>query len=154
MIRPPTYSDDYATCVETYATLRLFSADRHPDMVTARLGIEPTQIITPILRFPKRKNGWFLCSRDDVRSHDTRRHIDWLLDRIEPSAGPLAALRSEGVQCDVCCFFVSIGHGGPCLDPHQMRRLVALDMEIWWDVYSNRDQHWERTVDLSGPADS
>ena len=134
----PEYSDDYPTCEETHATFRIYPGASHPDIVTARLGLRPTRIQTPDgpKPNPKRKNGWFLDSKEMVHSLDTRRHIDWLLDQIEPAAEELNRLMDEGANCDVNCFWVSRwGSGGPMLSPYQSRRLADLKLEVGWDCY-------------------
>jgi Domain of unknown function (DUF4279) len=141
------YDDFYGTCVETFATLRIFPGETHPDEVTARLGIEPGRVTTRDIPkpYPQYVNGWFLCSDDDIDSRDPARHIDWLLDRIEASSAALQKLQAEGARCDVFAYFVGIGHGGPGLYPSQMRRLADLGLDISWDIYNPRSLHWERS---------
>ncbi|WP_435018133.1 DUF4279 domain-containing protein [Tundrisphaera sp. TA3] len=139
-----SYDDDYPTCHSTYATLRIYPGEIDPATVTDRLGIEPTgwqrrgemdrgsgriTRVTPI-------NGWFLGSKGRVESRDSRRHIDWILDRVEPKAAAIRSLQEEGCRMDVSCFWTSqSGHGGPSLPPTQMRRLADLNLELWFDFY-------------------
>jgi hypothetical protein len=132
------YIDDYHQCERTYATLRIFPKNDRPDDISTRLGLEPTSMQVAHIDAKGRRivDSWFLSSKDLVESRDSRRHVDWLLDRIEPAASSLAALMESGTRIDVCCFWESAtGNGGPLISPRQMRRLVALNLEIWWDVW-------------------
>lgn len=62
--------DSYGTCLETRATLLIYSDEVSPDEVTARLGLEPTQVnragesvVSPRGRLRIVKlNGWLLSS--------------------------------------------------------------------------------------------
>ena len=133
--RMTDYDDAYATCERTYATLRLYPGPIALRDVTARLRIDPTQ--SQISGGGRSLQGWFLSTEGAVESRDVRRHIDWLLDRIEPSSRELEALMREGARVDVSCYWLSAsGHGGPTLSPQQMGRLARLQLDCWFDVYS------------------
>jgi hypothetical protein len=135
--------DDYPTCAGTHATLRIFSAQTTPEEISSRLGIEPTsshrrgEPLVPRVTgsAAARLHGWFLSSEAHVRSRDLRRHLDWLLDAVEPAADALRELaRTE--RADVFCLWQSAsGHGGPTLSPTQLARLGALGLELGLDVY-------------------
>ena len=137
------YDDAYATCGETYVTLRIYQI--HPDEVTARLRLQPDSVLVKGERWktragrssvPARVNGWFFTSKGRVESRDVRRHLDWLLDQIEPHAGTLGELQASGGKMDVSCYWESLsGHGGPTLSPSTMGRLAVLGLETWFDVY-------------------
>lgn len=132
--------DNYGTCERTKVTLRIDCGSRHPEEITAFLDIRPTTTVENgaavmnegdntgrIGKF----NLWFLDSEGDVTSKDLRRHLDWLLDKIEPSASQILSLRESGVPIDVLCVWWSkYGDGGPTLWPKQMRRLADLDLEL------------------------
>jgi len=135
------YDDGYATCARTYATLRLYPGTITPAEATARLRIDPTESqLTTCTGRPL--HGWFLSTEGVLESKDVRRHIDWLLDRIEPSAAELQALVREGARADIFCYWLSAqGHGGPTLSPGQMHRLARLQLECGFDVYCAR---WRR----------
>lgn len=136
------YDDEFPTCKETYATLRIFSDTLSPTEITTALGVVPSQSfakgdeIQPGRQ--RRFNGWLLTTEGSLTSRDTRRHIDSLLLKLRDSASGLAAVRSQGAEIDLCCFWASTGQGGPLLSPHQMKELVRLDIEVWWDVYFDR----------------
>src|SRR4051812_35833881 len=100
------YDDDYATCAKTHATLLIYPGDIDPVVVTERLGIEPTcwqrrgEVIPRPGRPPKIApvSGWFLKSKGEVESRDSRRHIDWLLDLVAPKADAVRSLQEIGCR--------------------------------------------------------
>lgn len=135
------YIDNYRSCSRTYATLRIYPKSLHPSVITEMLQIEPTDISIkgggPRGKFV---NGWFLSTKDILNSRDSRRHIDWLIDQIDQSADKIAYLFKNGTKIDICCYWGSkSGNGGPTLSPHQMKRLVKHNIEVWWDVYLEKD---------------
>lgn len=73
-----------------------------------------------------------------MQSRDVRRHLDWILERLLPAKDKLQALKAEGVEAAVSCYWLSVyGHGGPTLSPQQMRGLVEFGLECWFDCYSS-----------------
>ena len=137
------YNDDYATCKETFATLRIYPGDVDPQTVTERLGLTPSRWqrcgeVPPnsTRKLPARISACFLTSEQQVRSNDARRHIDWILDRVSPSSKALLTLQEAGCRMDITCFWLSRdGHGGPALSPCQMKRLAELNLELSFDIY-------------------
>ncbi len=143
------YDDEYATCARTHATLLVYPGDVDPREVTARLGIEPTRWqrrgeaghrpgrpswVAPL-------NGWFLESKAQVESKDSRRHVDWLLDRLAAKGDAIRSLQAEGCTLVMSCYWASqSGEGGPTIPPAQMRRLADLDIELWFDFYGPYDE--------------
>jgi hypothetical protein len=139
------YDDDYGTCARTYATLLIYPVRTDTEAITQRLGIEPSSWqrrggpVASSLRRPPRVaeiDGWFLTTRGLIESRDSRRHIDWLLDQIEGKAVELRSLLDEGSRICITCYWsaASCG-GGPRISPEQMRRLGALNIELWFDIY-------------------
>ena len=145
-----SYDDNYATCVRTYVTLCVYPNEIDPPTLTARLGIEPTswqRLGEPIQRdgrpLPRiaTLSGWFLLSRGQVESKDSRRHLDWLLDRIDLVADVIHALQAEGCRMNVWCYWLSqSGQGGPTVSPAQMKRLGNFDLELCFDIYGPIDE--------------
>lgn len=130
------YIDDYASCARTYATFRVYPGAVAPSAVTEALGLQPTRTSIQGVKSPLHVNGWFLSSKDVIESRDSRRHIDWLLDQIEPVASAIDALISSGAKADIFCFWESnSGNGGPELSPAQMSRLCRLNLSVGWDVW-------------------
>src|SRR5262245_50739220 len=128
------YNDEYPTCGRTYATVRIFGLPATE--VESTLGLISTQMQSASVVPPGPPNGWFLSTEGAIVSRDIRRHLDWLLDRLEPKAAALAELRSRGASVDVFCYWLSAsGHGGPTLSPSQAKKLAALDLECGFDVY-------------------
>jgi Domain of unknown function (DUF4279) len=143
-VRENVYDDEYATCEETYATLCLYRDDLNPETVTRELGLQPTDTQTcnkartsgTETEVLATGNGWFLESRDFVQSRDLRRHVDWVLDQVEPQAKALKRLKEGNYKAVISCFWVSAHwHGGPMLCPAQVSRLAALGLEVWFDFY-------------------
>ncbi|WP_165230435.1 DUF4279 domain-containing protein [Aquisphaera insulae] len=136
--------DEYPTCARTYATLRIYPGEIDPAAITDRLEIEPSswqrrgELAQRAGRPPNVAtiNGWFLESQGQVESRDSRRHIDWLLDRLVPRAEAIRSLQEKGCRMDISCYWCSrSGHGGPTIPPSQMRRLAELNIELWFDFY-------------------
>jgi len=134
---------DYPTCKKTFATLGIFHDTLEPQSVTEVLGITPTRFFRRgdthghgERATPYRINTWLLSSEGSVASHDSLRHIEWLLARIEPCRAVLHELRQQSHRMDISCYWLSeSGHGGPTLTPDIMRRLAELELEVWFDVY-------------------
>jgi hypothetical protein len=132
------YRDDYPTCRGTHATLRLFSDHMAPEEITALLRLRPSEVVTKGEQYYKdlrrTRHGWFLQSRHHVDSKDARRHIDWLISKLQDRATELLELQSRGVEMDVSCLWLSVGQGGPILEPRQMRELACLNLDLAWEV--------------------
>lgn len=149
------YNDEYATCEETYATLRFINEDGSPKVVTDLLQVTPTRRTTkgedhiwaegewrarPNNR-PAKMSSWSLCTRRRLCSRDARRHIDHLLDQLAGKDSAVAQLRHQGWQGEITVFWVSkSGHGGPTLHPACMSRLGQLGLTLWFDVYFNESE--------------
>lgn len=138
-----TYDDDYASCERTYVTLRVYSDAIPPEAISARLGVEPSSSqvrgaldsTATTLAMP-RTHGWFLSSKGHIQSRDSRRHIDWLLDHMEPALPALRELLADGARADISCFWVRAwGHGGPTLSRTQLGRLALTGLDFFYDVY-------------------
>lgn len=133
------YDDDFPTCLETYASLRIYSHSMSPTEITKVLKVAPTRQFamgeSHSKGLARKYHGWVLCTQNQVTSRDTRRHVDWILSRIADKGWELDELRAQGAEMDISCLWVSIGQGGPILSPPQMKSLAQLSLDIWWDVY-------------------
>lgn len=133
------YRDEYPTCAQTYATVRVFHPQLDLNRVTAALHIQPSEAWLPgAIRFgaQRKQGGWLLSSDGNVDSRDLRRHLDWVLDKLMLRVEEVENLMLDGHAIDVSCYWASAsGHGGPALDPDQMGKLAALRLPIWFDVY-------------------
>ena len=131
------YIDDYSSCERTYATLRIYPAVASPSEVSKRIGLNPTNASIANTKHLNQVNGWFLSSEGVVNSKDSRRHIDWLLDQIEPVQTEFLKLTNLEAKANISCYWLSSqGHGGPIISPYQMERLVKLNLSVDWDVYA------------------
>jgi len=144
------YNDEYPTCARTYATLMIYPEEIDPPIVTHHLGIEPSNwqrkeeaIELDGRRLPRVAilNSWSFTSKGQVDSRDSRRHIDWLLDQLDPKAKAIGILQEMGCRMVISCFWASrSGQGGPTLSPTQMKRLGELNIELWFDIYGPYDE--------------
>ena len=147
------YNDSYRTCELTHAKLRVYSDEMSPEEMATALRVTPTSVQhkgdvrNPRGRRPVtlKLNGVFLESEGHVESLDARRHIDWVLDRMEGRAPELASLMAAGARADLTCLWISAsGHGGPTLSPHQCKRMAELGIDCWFDVCLGGDDEEER----------
>lgn len=134
------YGDSFATCVETYSTLRVFSDDVAPDEVTRVLQIEPTESFRKgdshsQGKLRRKANGWFYSTQKLCDSKDTRRHIDMIVSKLEGKEEAVTSMQRQGCKLDITSYWVSTGQGGPWLMPQQMLKLGRLGIEVWWDIY-------------------
>ena len=134
------YDDSYATCVETYSTLRVLSDDVVPAEVTRVLQVEPTDSFQKgdthsRGKLRRKTNGWFYSTQKLCDSRDTRRHIDMILTALEGKEEAVASMQRQGCEFDITSYWVSTGQGGPWLMPQQMLKLGRLGLEVWWDIY-------------------
>jgi hypothetical protein len=135
--------DSYGTCVETYATLRIFSDDLSPSEITKIIGLEPTtsfqkgeiRTTSPKAKNPFfRTNGWLFCTRSACVSRDSRRHLNYLLDYPLRDRQVTSVLQERRCWFDISVFYAYIG-GGPTISPDQMRGLAEAGIDVWWDLY-------------------
>lgn len=136
------YDDELMSCRETYSTLRIFSDDILAAEISSVLMLEPTwsylkgEAISPRVPRPRPEHGWMLSSERHVHSRDTRRHIDWILDQLEPCSAAFENLISRGASVDIFSYWSSArGQGGPVLSPPQLARLARFRLECSYDIY-------------------
>jgi len=126
-------------CIETFATLRIFSEQIHPEAIGERLEIDATEMlpIDPESPYrPRREtNLWSWSTEGRVESVDSLVHIAAIIERLKDKAVQLEELRASGCQTDICGYWVSSGQGGPALDVKAMASLHTLGLDIWWDIY-------------------
>jgi len=142
--RRTSYDDEYPTCEFTYAELRVYPDKLDPISITRYLGVTPTSTVTKGERSINslgreriaKRNGWFLSSEGHVSSKDVRRHLDWLLDKLEPISNRLKELQEQPeVKMSIeCIWWSAYGQGGPTLWPEQMKRMAEMNLECGFDV--------------------
>jgi hypothetical protein len=138
------YDDNYETCERTLAVFQIYSDCLVPDKITELLAVEPTSGQEKGRRYTNsigrqrtgKMNAWFLSSEGKTSSLDLRRHLDWLLDKLEPSATKIRELqRMHAVRMSINCIWWSAhATGGPTLWPEQMRRIADLNLECCFDI--------------------
>lgn len=139
--------DDYATCAATYVTLRVYHRSADPKHVGEMLELVPTETQLAGDEYLHRQasrtkryeiSGWFLESKPFVQSFDCEKHLNWLVDQLTGKGPALDELRQAGWWMDISCYWDSqYGHGGPTFSPELLKRLAALGVEVWFDVYFN-----------------
>jgi len=138
------YNDDYGTCAFVKATFSVDCAEADPEIVTDILTLQPSKISKRgrVVKgtFGNRiepRNIWSLASEGHVQSQDLRRHLDWLLDLLEPASTAIFTLQEmpDIIMRINCVWWSSVGHGGPCLWPEQMIRIARLNLELDFDIY-------------------
>jgi hypothetical protein len=132
--------DDDAGCLRTYATLRIYSGSILPSQISQMLGVEPSRVWnkgSAETAVPRKQNGWFLTSRGEVGSLDTKRHVDFILNQLEDNKAYIAGLTAQGLQVDIMCLWQSANksEGGPSLLPAQMLLLAEMGIAIAWNIY-------------------
>lgn len=127
------------SCTRTYATLRIFSPDLVPDVISEKLGIAPTECeqLDPKSKYKHRRefNYWALSTKEKLESANNIEHLHFILERLFNKSSALDSLRNLGCSTDIFCFWVSSGQGGPCLDVEMMNELVKYGLDICWDMY-------------------
>jgi hypothetical protein len=135
------YDDGYPTCAETYVTLCMYPQEMDPREISKKLGVEPSSIqIRGETRLGGQAapiNAWFLSSKGKVKSKDSRRHLDWILNQVVGKEKVLRAFFKKGTRANLSCFWrTKQGHGGPIQSPVQMGKIGKLGLELWYDFYA------------------
>ena len=133
------YDDYYPTCKATSAAFRIMHPELEPDIISQQLALTPSWTwrkgtVRGRRQVPARSGIWGFDTDGVITSRDLRRHLDWLLDHLDPHAAVLAELRAEGYQMDIFCLWCRLGGtGGPMLSPRNMARLAALGLTIGFE---------------------
>lgn len=152
------YDDEYSTCAETYATLLIYHDALDPDLLSERLGLMPTRsqkkgdILHPhgIRPVPAPIGGWFLSTREILKSKDCRRHIDYLLEKLAGKEDVFRSLRADGYRTIMSCYWLSAhGHGGPMVAAQSLSRMgeLGLDLEFAVQYWPNSEEQDEQRPD-------
>ena len=134
----------YQTTWRTYANFSLTGQDLDPAEASSIFQIEPSDSFRA---GDLRKNGtrwkhghWSLESKDHLESDELSAHIEWLLDRLEPSQAYIASLQAANIRSRIFCYWeLKSGSGGPSFTPALLSRLVVLNVELDIDFYCNCD---------------
>jgi hypothetical protein len=136
-------NDSNPLCNRILVTLCIYVVD--PDLVTQILGIQPTlrqkKGVLSLLPSGKeeigRMNSWLFSTEKFDSLKDIRSHLDWILDKIEPTKHKLEELQNiPGTKMYVLCNWLSkeTDAGAFALWPEQMERLARLNLELFIEV--------------------
>lgn len=136
--------DDGAGCLRTYATLRIYSGKIAPNEISKMLGVQPTRVWnkgSTETAVPRKQNGWFLTSRGEVESLDSKRHVDFILNQLIVNKAYITGLTKQGLQVDIMCLWqgANKSEGGPSLLPAQMQLLAEMGIAIAWNIYVDKN---------------
>ncbi len=133
-----------ANCLLAHATFRVVGAVLDPNDVTAALQLEPSQalrtgqLVPTATQIRRQELGvWLLKSEGHVVSTSLERHLNYLLDRVEPGVAALRRLQeAQEVSTDFFCFWMSAtGHGGPVFSTEVLQRVARIGAELGIDFY-------------------
>lgn len=134
--------EENPNCLRTHVTFRLAGADLNPAQVSSLLELEPSEAFArgeqvDILTQPAQTGIWSLSTQDLLSSTSPEKHLEFLLDRLEPAATRLLELvNAQALQVDFFCYWLSAtGHGGPVLSPDILRRISNLGAVLGLDIY-------------------
>ncbi len=126
-------------CTETHASLRIRSADVHPDVISGVLGLAATHARArkPNSKYPheRKQHFWSLSTEREVESTDSEDHIRKIVDVLLSRKAALEKLREMGCEIDIANMWTGNGQGGPSLDVPLLGKLYELRLPIWWDNY-------------------
>jgi hypothetical protein len=131
-------------CERTYVELRVYLDEGDPTVITARLGVAPTDehvagTLHPTIlgtSVPHPLTAWFLSSEGVVNSLDVRDHLDWLLRKLDGRSAQVHALAAtRGLQMRLTCVWWSASDGGSfTLTAKQMQLLGSLGLDLEFDL--------------------
>ena len=135
------FIDNYSSCEATHVTLCVYPKEGGPESVSKSLGLTPTSF-QKVGELSKTKSiaqidAWFLSSKGKVSSKDSRRHIDWILKKLEGKKRNIRGLSKKGARVELSCYWLSkTGNGGPSHFPDQLIKIGGLGIEFYYDFYS------------------
>ena len=131
-------------CTETFATLRIFSEDIHPEEITEILGAAPTgtdpRNLESRYKSQRLSNYWQHSTEKLSDSLDNVEHLDLIVNALKGKDTQLKLLRQRGCKTDVFCYWVSNGQGGPRISVDLMKELVNFGLGIYWDMYFDDEE--------------
>ncbi|PKN92320.1 MAG: hypothetical protein CVU44_14360 [Chloroflexi bacterium HGW-Chloroflexi-6] len=125
-----------------YASLNLWGENLNPQKVTEALRISATRSFQ---RGDMRKDGtswphgiWFIDSKERIQSLDPTKHIEWILEQIEPVQGKLAEIvQEQSLDAELNVFWIMpTSHEYLILRPDMLRRISATNLHLEFSLYS------------------
>jgi hypothetical protein len=81
---------------------------------------------------------WLWSTENIIASLDTEDHLNLITEHFSEKVKELETLRQK-CKIDVMSYFVTNGQGGPSISSALMKKLSALGLDIWWDVYLDKN---------------
>lgn len=151
------YEDEHPCMIEAHAHFVLDGSAFDPDEVTRRLALTPTLVIRAgddrrtvsgrVLDGAYEFSKWMIETDGRLASTSLERHLNVLLELLEPHAGEIEQLRSE-LSCDTRfeCYFVASTDvisrfQGPGFSTATLARIVKLGADLTFDFATlSRDE--------------
>lgn len=138
--------DENLNCAETHATFRILADNLEPEEISAALRIlpstsarkgEPNPLLHSARPLPCRTGCWMLTSEERVTSTNLEAHLVFLLDQLEPERRKIKELsKLDDTRVELHCYWMSeTGQGGPFLSANVLERIVALGVDLDFDLY-------------------
>ncbi|MFB3918315.1 MAG: DUF4279 domain-containing protein [Terriglobales bacterium] len=122
---------------------RLSGETLHPEDITAVLGLKPTTSWHAgdiVGQRPRTAGMWGYAPGGQWRQWQSLEPaISALLDELEPLKAKIAELQNGYEAYFWCCHFNPEVAGGPRLSPALLKRLAAMEVEIYVDTHFVRD---------------
>lgn len=126
-----------------FASIYLRGRELEPEKITKSLGINPTR---GYKRGEKRgkKNVWphgiwMLDSSGKLDSDDPIKHIEWLVEILEPARMKLIEIAlDENIDAEICVFWImSSSHEVLTITPNWFQRIASFNIRLELSIYSN-----------------
>lgn len=125
-----------------YASLNLWGENLNPQKVTETMGISATRSFQ---RGDMRKDGtswphgiWFLDSKEQIQSLDPTKHLEWILEQIEPVQLKLSeVVQEQSLDAEIGIFWIMpTSHEYLIISPDLAKRISATNLRLEISVYS------------------
>ena len=132
---------DNDTQSRMYATFILRGKQLDPNDVTERLGITPSRSFKRGDRRGEKGKWpfgfWSLESDGQIQSTDLILHIEWLINKLEPSASQIRELvHEQALDARISCLWISPEcHHELDIHPRLIRKIADLGLELSFDIY-------------------
>lgn len=82
-------------------------------------------------------NFWSLSSKNKVQSNDLARHLEWLINQLEPEKPRfLDILKEENIDAEISCFWIlPTDHENLSLPPELVKNISELGLGLNIDLY-------------------
>jgi hypothetical protein len=125
-----------------YASLYIRGRELEPEKITGILGVCPTR---GYKRGDKRGKQnvwphgiWMLESSGELESNDPIKHIEWLVEKLEPARLKLIdILKDETIEAEMSCFWIMpTSHEILIISPILLNQVGSFNIKFEFSVYS------------------